>query len=158
MCSCPSNRSSNSRFMRTEPRIIYEWSCTASARNHAHLIWQLSTIHGEVSWPPLLWIGKPAWIRLESIVPAATIQIMKIAWVTYLGTVLRLNAILILKYRPIPQPWPNIKCTAHAHGPSFARVWYKFLLFHHRNIEWNTYKSMTKLLCSHQRPWRFAGC
>ena len=27
-----------------------------------------------------------------------------------------------LKYRPIPQFWPNVRCTAH--GPSFARVRY----------------------------------
>ena len=27
-----------------------------------------------------------------------------------------------LEYRPIPQSWPNLRCTAH--GPSFARVRY----------------------------------
>ena len=27
-----------------------------------------------------------------------------------------------LKYRPIPQSWANVRCTAH--GPSFMRVWY----------------------------------
>ena len=53
-------------------------SCRASDRNHARLIQLQSTINGEVSRPA-----------------AATIQIMKIAWVTYLGALSRLNAILI---------------------------------------------------------------
>ena len=65
-------------------------SCMASDRNHAHLIRLQSTTYGEVSRPPLLSIGNRAWIRLKSIVAAATIQIMKIAWVTYLGALLYL--------------------------------------------------------------------
>ena len=51
--------------------------------------------HGEVSWPPLLWIGNRAWIRLKSIIAPATIHIIKIAWVTYLGALSRINTILV---------------------------------------------------------------
>ena len=39
-------------------------------------------------------------------IAAATIQIMKIAWVTYLGTLLSLNAILIPRISAHP---PNLK-------------------------------------------------
>ena len=84
-----------------------ERSCTASDRNHAHFIWLQSTTHCEVSRPSLLSIGNCAWIRLKSIAAAATIQIVKIAWVTYLGTLSRLNAILI--------PWIS------AHPPVLAQ-------------------------------------
>ena len=66
-----------------------------SGRNHAHLIRLQSTTHGEVTRPPLLLIGNRAWIRLKLIVGTATIQIMKIVWVTYLGAFSLLNAILI---------------------------------------------------------------
>ena len=56
-------------------------SYMASDRSHAHLTRLHSTTHGEVSRPPLLWIGNRAWIRLKSIVAAATIHniIMKLA-------------------------------------------------------------------------------
>ena len=42
-----------------------------------------------------------------------------LAWVTYLGALSHINA---LEYWPIPQSWPNVRCTTH--GPSFARVRY----------------------------------
>ena len=73
----------------------------ASNRSHAHLI---STTHSEVS------------------------RIMKLAWVTYLGALSRINVILIPQISapppppPPPQSWPSVTCTAH--GPSFARVQY----------------------------------
>ena len=88
-------------------------SYTASDRSHAHLIRLHSTTHGEVSQPPLLWIGNRAWIRLKSIVAAATIQIMKLAWVTYLGALSRINAILI----PRISAHPPILAPCKVHRP-----------------------------------------
>ena len=41
-------------------------------------------------------------MRLKSVVAAATIRIMKIAWVTYLGTLSRLNALLITRISAHP--------------------------------------------------------
>ena len=148
MCSCPWKSSSNGWFMRTALWIISvrlissmrksrkneplagfmprfstnKQSYRASNRSHAHLIRLHSTIYGEVSQPPLLWISNCAWIRLESIVAAATIDIMMLPWVVYLGALSRINAILIPQILAHPQSWPNERCTAH--GPSFARVWY----------------------------------
>ena len=90
-----------------------EQSCTASDRNHAHLIRLQSTTHDEVSQPPLLSIANRAWIRLKSIVAAATIQIMKIAWVTYLGALSRLNAILI----PRISAHPPVLAQCKVHRP-----------------------------------------
>ena len=68
---------------------------TASDRSHAHLIELHSTTHGEESQLPLFWIGNRAWIRLKSLVAAATIHIINLAWVTYLGALSHINAILI---------------------------------------------------------------
>ena len=148
MCSCPWKHSSNGWFMRTELRIVYvrsisnllnsrkttcsfmpcfstnKQSCTASDRNHAHLIRLQSTTHGEASWPPLLSIGNRAWIRLKLIVAAATIQIMKVAWVTYLGALSRLNALLIPQISAHPQSRPQ--CKVH-------RPW---ALFHEGTVLW----------------------
>ena len=94
----------------------------ASDLSHAHLIQLHSTTHGEVLRPPLIWIGNRAWIRLKSIVAAATIQIMKLAWVTYLGTLSRINAILI----------PQIL----AHPPILAqcKVHHPWALFHESTV------------------------
>ena len=36
-------------------------SYTTSNCSHTHLIWLQWTIHSEVSWPPLLWIGNRTW-------------------------------------------------------------------------------------------------
>ena len=74
-----------------------EWSCAASDRNYTHLIRLPSVIYSEAqpdSQPPSLLIGSRAWIRLKSMVATATIRIMTIAWVTFLGVLSRLNAIL----------------------------------------------------------------
>ena len=65
-------------------------SYTASDRSHAHLIRLHSMTYGEVSWLPLLWISSRAQIRLKSIVATAIIEIMMLAWVTYLGTLSRI--------------------------------------------------------------------
>ena len=141
MCSCPWERSSNGWLMRTELRIVYvrsirnlpnshniktsfmphfgtnEWSCTASNRNHTHLIrhhQQHTVKYWPDSWPPLLLIGNHAWIRLKSMVAAAIIRIMKIACVTYLGALSCLNVILIprISFHPpflakckVHRPW-----------------------------------------------------
>ena len=103
--SCPWKHSSNGWFMWIELWIVYVRSIsnvlsscklilasfmplfsrnnkqvyTASDHSHTHLIGLHSTTHSEVSWPPLLRFGIRAWIRLKSIVAAATIQIMKLA-------------------------------------------------------------------------------
>ena len=69
--------------------------------------------HGEVSRPPLLGIGNRARIRLKSIVAAATIQIMKLAWVTYLGALSCINAILI----PQISAHPPILAQCKVHRP-----------------------------------------
>ena len=95
---------------------INKRSYTVSDRSHAHWIWLHSTTHGEVSRPPLLWIGNVnrTWIRLKSIVAAATIQIMKLVWVTYLGALSSINVILIprisahppiMAQRKVHRPW-----------------------------------------------------
>ena len=140
MCICPWKRSSNGWFMRTELWIVYvrsisnmlssyktwlspvsymlrfsrnERSYMAGDRSHAHLIGLHSTTHGEVSRLPLLWIGNRAWIWLKSIVAAATIQIMKLAWVTYLGALSRINVILI----PRISAHPPILAQCKVHRP-----------------------------------------
>ena len=71
-----------------------EWLCTASDHNHAHLIQMPLMTRGEVSAGRRP-IGNRAWIRLKSIASAATIQIVKIVWVTYLGALSRLNTTLL---------------------------------------------------------------
>ena len=81
--------------------------------------------HGEISWPPLLWIGNHAWIRLKSVVAAVTIQKMKLAWVTYLGALSHINAILIPRISAHPpilaqckvhRPWALFReGTVHVH-------------------------------------------
>ena len=78
-----------------------------------HIVRLHSTTHSEVSRPPLLWIGNRAWIRLKSIVAAATIQIMKLAWVTYLGALSRANTILI----PRISAHPPILAQCKVHHP-----------------------------------------
>ena len=87
-----------------------EQSCTASNSNHAHLIQLQSTTHGEVSRLPLLRIDNRACIR---IVATATIQIMKIAWVIYLGALSHLNMILI----PQISAHPPILAQCKVHRP-----------------------------------------
>ena len=119
---------SNGWFMRTELWIVYvrlisnlpnsrktsfkprfstnKWSCMANDRNHAHLIQLLSAIYSEVSAQcqlPSLLIDNRAWIRLKSMVAAAIIWIIKAAWATYMGTLLRLNVILIPRISAHPQ-------------------------------------------------------
>ena len=74
-------------------------------------------------WPLLLLMGNHAWIRLKSVVATAIIQIIKIAWITYLGALSCLNVILIPQISAHVQSWPFVRCTAH--GPLFARVQYK---------------------------------
>ena len=86
-------------------------SYIASDRSHAHLIRLHSTTHSEVSQPPLLWIGNCAWIRLKSIVAAATTQIMRLARVTHLGALSRIKVILIPQISAHP---PMLaKCKVH---------------------------------------------
>ena len=138
MHSCPWKRSSNAWNGWTVLRIIYvrsisnvlklslpnfmprftafstnKRSYTASDRTHAHWIRLHSTTHDEVSRPPLLWIGNRAWIRLKSIVAAATIQIMNLTWVTFLGALSRINAILI----PRISAHPPILAQCKVHRP-----------------------------------------
>ena len=48
-------------------------------------------------------------IRLKSIVAVATIHIMKLAWVTYLGALSRINAILIPRISAHPPILPQCK-------------------------------------------------
>ena len=50
------------------------------------------------------------------MVATATIQIIKIAWITYLGTLSCLNLILIPQISPHAQSWSFVRCTAR--GPS----------------------------------------
>ena len=76
--------------------------CVAALENAAH--------GGLVSRPPSLLIGNRAWTTLKSMVAATTIRISKIAWITYLGALSRLIAILLLKYQP--PSWPNW-CKVH---------------------------------------------
>ena len=151
--------------MRTELRIVYVRSIsnelnscktsfkprfsrnkqayTASNRSHAHLIGLNLMTHGEVLRPPLLWIGNRAWKRLKSIV-AAAIQIMKLAWVTYLGALLSINAILIpqiLAHLPI-----LAQCKVH-------RPW---ALFSEGTVKWkfgNRVKYPPSHIRSHIREW-----
>ena len=82
-------------------------SYTSSDRSHFRLIRLHSTTDCEASRLPSLWIGNRAWIRLKSIVAAAIIQIIKLAWVSYLGALSSINAILI--------PWIS------AHHPILAQ-------------------------------------
>ena len=65
---------------------------------------------------------------MKSIVAAATIRIMKIAWITYLGTLIP----SILAHPPCMQTWANIRCTTHARGYG-SYMYTIILLFHDYN-------------------------
>ena len=138
-------------------------SCMASDRNHAHLIRLQSTTHGEVSRPPLLWIGNRAWIRLKSIVATATFQLMKIEWETYLGALLHLNTVLMPRISAHP---PILaQCKVHCLWALFcSKIYYdvctkspnfQYYLYLHGQDSWSVAKNtihLEALIDDHIRP------
>ena len=91
----------------------------ASDYSHTHLIRLQSTIHGEVSRLPLLWIGNRTWIRLKSNYEDSVGNLPRRSF-TYKRNTDTLNI------GPPPQSWSIVRCTAH--GPSFARVQYRLYI------------------------------